>query len=297
MGEGFSHRLHPRVQERIRGGEVALSLSSISCKAQLKAPRMLVLGVEKIGKTCFAAGCTFEGGQLVAQGVNSPVILPMKGEEGIDDLEVSAFPTLTTYEDVLDALGVLYTEHHEYKTVVLDSASAFEPLVWDHLCKTNSVDSIDKVMGGYGKGYGESANLFRRLTDALDALRQERNMASVIVGHVKVRRFDDPGGDSYDQYQFDIHEKSANLLMRWADLILFCNNKVAVKREDVGFRKEKKRGIDVGGGNRFLYTKKSPAHPGGGRGVYGRLPHEMPLSWGAFETAVSNAIAGGKSVG
>jgi hypothetical protein len=190
----------------------------------------------------------------------------------------------------MSALYSLYSEQNSYGTVVIDSASALEPLVWADVCQRNgNVDSIEKVNGGYGKGYIESVSAWRLLTEALDALRAELNMASILIGHVKVKRFDDPTGDSYDQYQFDINAQAANLLYRWADVILFANTKVIVKKEDVGFNKEKHRGIDITGGARFLYTQKSPAHPGGGRGVYGQLPYELPLSWANFMDAVAAA--------
>jgi hypothetical protein len=251
---------------------------------------MIVLGLEKLGKSTFSCGSHFEGGQLVQTGMNSPVVIPVRGEEGMDALSVPVFPTCNSFDEIMECIGALYQEDHEHKTVVLDSASAMEPLVWDALCKENNVTSIEKVGGGYGKGYIESVARWRQLLDGLDALRSHKNMASIIIGHVKVKRFDDPAGDSYDQYQFDINEKAANLLFRWADVILFCNTKVAVKREDTGFG-EKKRGIDTTGGARYLFTQKRPAHPGGGRGFYGQLPYELPLDWLAFENAVAEAAS------
>ncbi len=268
---------------------MAISLKSISRGAQLKAPRIIVLGVEKIGKTTFACGSRFEAGQLAETGLNAPVVIPTKGEEGTDALDVPVFPTCNSFDEVMQGIGALYSEDHEFRTAVLDSASALEPLVWDSICQQYSVDSIEKVGGGYGKGYTEAVQRWRQLLEGLDALRAEKNMASVIIGHVKVKRFDDPTGDSFDQYQFDINDKAANLLFRWADLILFANTKVVVKKEDVGFNKDKKRGIDTTGGQRFLFTQKRPAHPGGGRGAYGQLPYELPLDWAAFEAAVAAA--------
>lgn len=270
---------------------MALSLQSISKKATVRAPRVVILGVEKIGKTSFACGCSFEGNRVIRQGRNDPIVLPMKGEEGVDALEVPSFPTLGTYEDVLDAIGVLYRETHDHRTAVVDSISALERLVWDYVCRQHNVKSIEQAGGGYGKGYTEAANAFVMLLDGLDALRAAKGMASILIGHVKVKRFDDPGGDSYDQYQFDVNEKVANLIARWADLILFANTKVAVKKEEVGFNKEKHRGVDVTGGQRFLFCQKRPAHPGGGRGIYGALPYELPLDYAAFEAAVADAIA------
>lgn len=268
---------------------MAFNLESITKKQQIRAPRMLVLGVEKIGKTTFACGTRFVDGVIAETGLNAPIVIPLKGEEGADHLDVAQFPVCQSYDDVLDAIGALFGEH-EHKTVVIDSASALEPLIWDAVAKAHQCQSIEKVGGGYGKGYTEAVSNFRRLLDGLDALRNQKGMASIIIGHVKVKRFDDPGGDSYDQYQFDINDKAANLLYRWADLILFCNTKVIVKKEDTGFGQKKKTGIDNTGGRRFLFTQKRPAHPGGGRGYYGQLPYELPLDWAEFETAVANII-------
>ncbi len=257
---------------------MAFDLESITKGSALKPPRIILLGVEKIGKSTFAASWP------------KAIGIPVKGEEGLDAIDVPQFPTSQSAADVIAALNTLRQDGHGYETVFVDSASAFEPLLHQAVCQENgNVDSIEKVCGGYGKGYTMSLRYWRMLTEYLDCLRTEQNMASIIIGHVKVKRFDDPAGDSYDQYQFDLHDKAANLLYRWADVILFANTKVVVKKEDVGFNKEKARGIDLTGGARFLYTQKMPAHPGGGRGVYGRLPYELPLDFGAFMEAVAAA--------
>ena len=257
---------------------MAFDLLSVNNESRLRAPRIILLGVEKIGKSTFSSGS------------GSPIFIPIKGEEGVDSLAVPQFPTCNSLADVMSCLYSLYSEKHEYGTVIIDSASALEPLIWADTCQQNgNASSIEKVNGGYGKGYIEAVYTWRKVTEALDALRNQQNMASIVIGHVKVKRFDDPCGDSYDTYQFDVNDKASNLLYRWADVILFANTKVIVKSEDVGFKREKHRGIDITGGNRFLYTQKRPAHPGGGRGVFGQLPYELPLSWGSFMDAVTSA--------
>jgi len=254
---------------------MAFDLSSIQKGVVHKAPRIVLLGVEKIGKSTFAAGA------------DNCIFLPIKGEEGVDDLPCAKFPRAETLDDVLSAIGTLYSQEHEYETFVIDSVSALEPVVWESLCQQNNCDSIEKVGGGYGKGYTEAANKFRQIMEGLDALRS-KGIAVILIGHVKVKRFDDPLGDSYDQYQFDVHEKVSNGLFRWADCILFANTKTVVKKEDAGFGAEKKRGIDMKR-ERYLFTQKTPGHPGGGRGVYGKIPYEMPLNWESFKSAVSDA--------
>ena len=269
---------------------MALSLNSIRQDTAIKAPRIIVLGVEKIGKSEFSCGSKFTNGKRVSIGDNKPIVIPVKGEEGVDSLDVPVFPTCQKFGEVMDSLSVLYNEDHEYRTAVIDSASALEPLAWDEICGRYQVNSIDKAAGGYNKGYGEAVGLWRSLTEGLDALREKKNMSSIIIGHVKTKRFDDPTGDSYDQYQFDVRPDVCNMLFRWADLILFANTKVVVKKEDVGFNKDKNRGIDTSGGQRFLFTQKRPAHPGGGRGAFGALPYELPLDWTAFQDAVAAAM-------
>ncbi len=271
---------------------MAFTLESISKGAQIKAPRLIVLGVEKIGKTAFACGTRFENGKPVEYGTNSPIGISVKGETGMDDLDIAKFPTCMNYEDVMETIGVLLTEEHEYKTAVLDSSSTLGPIIYDDVCKEFGVNNVRKV-SGFRTGEAAVQQRWRSLLDGLDALR-DKGMAVVVIGHVKTRKFKNPEGDDYDCWDFDLDTEVAELLKRWADVILFCNTKVVVKKEgeDTAFSKAKKRGLDTTGGQRFLYTQKRPSHPGGGRGIYGQLPYELPLEWSEFEAAVSAVAAG-----
>ena len=257
---------------------MSFDLSSITSEARIRAPRIILLGVEKIGKSTFAAGA------------DSPVFLPIKGEEGIDDIPVPQVPTCNTAADVMGWLCTFGREEHRHQTVVIDSTSTLESIVHKEICeKANNAPSINEDSLGFGAGINQAGVIWRQFTEVLDALRTQKNMTSILIGHVGIRRFDDPNGESYDQYQWDIHPKAASLLYRWADCILFCNTKVVVAKEQLGFSKDnvKKRGIDIAPGSRFLYTQKRPSHPGGGRGVYGRLPYELPLYWANFRDAVA----------
>jgi hypothetical protein len=236
-----------------------------------------LLGVEKIGKSTFASQS------------DRPIFIPIKGEEGIDSIAVPQFPTCQSHGDVMNCLCSLYQEKHDYGTVVIDSSTALEPVIFRDVCTANKAKDINSDGLGYSRGYREAANYWRKITEALDALRNDRNMASIIIGHVKVKRFDSPDAGSWDQWQFDLNEQSAGLLYKWADVILFANTKVCIRSEDVGFGKKENRGIDISGGHRFLYSQKSPAYPSGGRGIYGRLPAELPLNWGSFMDHVAAA--------
>lgn len=253
-----------------------MKISDIQKGVRNRPPRIVLCGVEKIGKSTFAAGAP------------SPIFLAVKGEEGIDALNVARTPVIESYQNLLDAIEMLAEQAHEYETVVIDSVSTLEPLVWEHLCKTAGVDSIEKVGGGFGKGYVEAVSLWRDIMAGLDYLRDEKNMGTILIGHVVVRTFTDPLSESYDAYEMDIHKKAASSIFRWSDCILFANNKVAVRVDDAG----KKKGVQRA--ERVLFTQRRPAHMGGGRGIYGQLPYELDLDFGAFADAIEKATKQGE---
>jgi hypothetical protein len=246
-------------------------LSSIKKGVENRPPRMILLGSAKVGKS------------TVAGQAPNPIFLPIKGEEGIDALDVSKFPVAETYDDVKEAIRTLIEEEHDFQTLVIDSSSALEPLIWKRVCEEAKVDSIEKVGGGYGKGYTEAVNKWQFLAAGLDAIR-EKGIATIIIGHISTGTFNDPMTDSYTRYAWDINQKAASLMYRWADCILFANTKTYTKSEEGGFNKKEVKATSSG--TRYLYTQERPTHPGGGRGVFGQLPYEIELSYDAWYKAV-----------
>jgi hypothetical protein len=263
---------------------MSFDLASISNETRLRAPRIVVLGTEKIGKSTFAADS------------DDPIFISIIGEEGADEIKlpkfkhgqtVDQFPVCSSMDDFRSCFDTLWNDTHDFQSIVIDSASTLEPLIWNEVCQENKVSDIDEVGGGYNKGQIRAVKTWREITGMLDSFRNEKNMTSIIIGHVCVRRFDDPTSGSFDTYEFNIDKKAAAHLYQWADAILFCNRKTIIKKEDVGFGKDVKRAIDLAPDERFLYTQKRPAHPGGGRGSFGMLPYELPLKWGSWMEAVA----------
>ena len=254
---------------------MALSLDSFKKPQAGRPPRIILLGTEKVGKSTFAAGAP------------APVFIPVKGETGIDELNVDCSDPVASYDEVIGLLGLLYESEHPYKTVVIDSSSALEPLVVATAMRREGVESQSKLGGGYGHQDDTPLAMWRQITEGLDALRDDRGMASIVIGHVTVKPFSDPLTETYDAFEWDVRAKLRNMLFRWADCILFANRKAYITKEEAGFNKKTKRGVSDDA--RYLYTQKRPGHPGGGRGVYGHLPYEIPLKWSAFQDAVLNA--------
>jgi hypothetical protein len=239
-------------------------------RGKVKKPRRTMLyGVQGVGKSTWAA--------------SAPDAVFIPTEEGLNDIDCDKFPVAKSFKEFEDRLIQLAKADHTYRTVAIDSLDWLEQLVWQKVCQEKGVKSIADI--GYGKGYIAALSKWRTLTEGLDALRTN-GMGCVLIGHVAVRIFSDPLSDSYDVYELDLHKKAAALLQRWADAVLFLNNKVTVKKEEVK-GKDRKRGI--GDDDRKMYTQKRPAHPGGGRGVFGQLPYELELSYEAWINAINEA--------
>ncbi|MGB7323757.1 MAG: AAA family ATPase [Rubripirellula sp.] len=81
--------------------------------------------------------------------------------------------------------------------VVIDSLDWLERLVWDKLCQQYGVESIEKVDGGYARGYMHALSLWREVLDLLNVLRS-RGMVVVLIAHSKVERFEDPESSRYE---------------------------------------------------------------------------------------------------
>jgi hypothetical protein len=241
---------------------MAFDLKSIRRNQNIAAPRVLLYGVEGIGKSTFAAGAP------------APVFIPL--EDGLGSLQVDHFPLATDVADVLDALSSLYEDDHTFKTVVIDSLDWLENLIWRDVEAKHDAKDL-----AYGKGAIIAADKWREILDGLTALRNEKGMVVILLAHVEIKRFDSPETEPFDRYQPKLQARSSALIREWVDAVLFGNYKTVVKRDDVGFNKTVARGVSTG--ERLLYTSERPAYQAKNR--YG-LPESLPLSWEAFESAI-----------
>ena len=246
---------------------MAISLSSISRNRAQKAPRIVLYGVQGVGKTSF--GC----------GAPAPIVQPI--EDGLSHLpDIPAFPLVKSYDEAIEGLGALYAEDHDFKTLVVDTLDWLEPLVWQKTAQAQGKDSIEDF--GYGKGYVEAVRYWRDYIEGLDALRNDKNMAIVLIAHCEIKRFDDPLNEPYDRYQIKLHKTASAIFQEWADCVLFANEQTVIQKSDAGFNKKVARGISTG--RRLLHTVMSPAHYAKNRFS---LPATIDLNWQAFESALN----------
>lgn len=245
---------------------MAFDLSSISKTKRMRAPKIVVAGPGKIGKTTFAASAPHAVGILT--------------EDGADAVDANAFPLASSLQDVYQAMKTLLREQHDFQTVFLDSLDWLEPLVQQHVCEVNKWASIEAP--GYGKGYVAAAEEWRNLLTGFEALRQQRNMAVILIAHDKIKRFESPLHDGYDQYVLKLNDRASALVMEWADVIGWANYQITTVESDAGYGSKEVKARTTG--KRILHVEPHPAHMGGNR--FGLK--NMPLAWGSFAEALAS---------
>lgn len=248
---------------------MAISLASISKTRKLRAPKIVIAGPGKIGKTTFAA--------------MAPNSIGIITEEGQDAVDAQAFPLATSLTDVYEAIGVLLNDEHDFQTLFVDSLDWLEPLVHEHVCAQNNWKTIEAP--GYGKGYIAAADEWRNILAGFEELRKQKNMGIILIAHDKIKRVDDPLTDGYDSHVIKLHDRAAALVQEWADIIGYAGYQIFTSQRDTGFGQKETKATTSGA--RLLYVEPHPAHCGGNRFNL----QNMPLDYNEFAARMAAAQA------
>jgi len=248
---------------------MAINLASLRTTAVNKPPRIVLHGTHGVGKSTFASQAP------------NPVFI--QTEDGLDALNVTAFPKANHYDEVMEAIGSLASEPHDFGTIVLDTADWMETLIHKKVAENSKVRSIEDI--GFGKGYVFALDIWNEVLRAFDYLRNEKNMQVIFLAHTQIKRFDDPLTDSYDRYMLDMHKASAATISEWCDLLLFANYDVYTTQNDVGFNQKKTKA--VGSGRRALHTTERPGWVAKTRWF---LPETIDMNYHTFKAELEKAM-------
>ena len=99
---------------------------------------------------------------------------------------------------MLKCISDLIHEPHDYKTLVLDTADGYEPMVLDYVCRDARME--DDRDASFGKGFVAADDEWRRFIRGVTALRDKRGMTIIIVCHAEIVTQNDPRAPSYTSY-------------------------------------------------------------------------------------------------
>lgn len=222
----------------------AVDLSKLIVKKRLGLPpRVLIYGPPSVGKTTLAADADalfvdVEGGS----GQLEVARYPFNPDDDVDRYKPR------TYDQLCDGVDNLIANRcYGYKAVAFDTGDAIEALIHRHLCAKYKVDSIEKVGGGYGKGYRASIEELRRFQSKLEAVRALLGVTVIIVCHAQAITFKNPEGEDFDRWTLKVHASKdvsfAAALIEWCEIVGFLHFEGGSKKLDEdGGREKRARG-------------------------------------------------------
>ncbi len=235
-------------------------LDRVQTGRQRRPLQVCIYGVPGVGKTTFGASAP------------NPLIYCL--ERGADNLDVSKLTAPDSWEGFVNDIRELATTEHGFKTLVIDTLDALEPLVISYVCEEAGKKTLADF--GFGSGYFLVVQQWRLFLSALDLLRDKRDMNIVLIAHEHRKSFSDPSLGSYEQYRPKLQDRVWGVTNEWCDNVLFAQFDEAILEE----KGQRSRAIVTG--RRVLRTTRGTGYVAKNRFS---LPPIIDLDWLAFETA------------
>ena len=232
-----------------------INLKNAAPRVVYVPPKILLYGRNGIGKSTFALKAP------------APIFLDL--DENLYELPCVTNKTLkvpiNNYDDVVNFLGVLFNQDHDFKTVVIDSLSSLEKMIMDKAVKsTNGMTSFADF--NYGRGHLKAMVFWEEFFQKIKNLWKHKKMIVIFLAHHKEKKEENLTGASYSQYQINLHDRASELLRNWCSCVLFADDEVIVGDEKSKICSSE-RIIRTDGGLTFL-----------AKNTY-NLPVKMSLDW------------------
>lgn len=250
--------------------------------------RVVIAGVEGIGKTTF--GC------------HAPRVLHIPFETGFKPIKTAETPLITTFDDTISFLDEIIVSCKNkkfiYKSLLFDSASAFERIIHDKVVRMDPQYSpgnkktvtMDSALGGYGKAFMFANDLFGNFLAKCDELVIYGGLNIILTCHVFANKVIDPQFGEYDSWDLLLHSPKNNksygkreMLTQWADIVGFLHEPLFItktKDSEVAMGVSKNQG-------RILGVERIPAYVAKNRfGIKGEIAVPKEQSWNYLADAI-----------
>ena len=239
-------------------------------------PRVMIYGYEGVGKSTFAA--------------SAPKPIFIQTENGLNQISTNKFPLAKTWDEVVAQMSAIAEEEHDFQTLVIDSLSGLERLIFAEVCKRFGVKNIEKADGGYARGYKHALDWWETFLQGLEVISTKRNMMIILIAHVGVQEVKDPESQTYHRTAPRMHHLAEGMISQWCDAVLQAKQNFRIQKTTEGFGSERAIATALGadGGERVIRTVGTAAVIAKNR--FG-LPEYMPLDFNTFFEAVTKSIS------
>ncbi len=270
----------------------AAILDSVQSGSKPAGARIVISGVEKIGKTTLAC--------------NSPRALLIPLEMGFGAMTVPRTKLIESFDEVqrlMDEITV-QAQRGQFapKTLVFDTATALEQKIHDavlrsdpaYMAKNAKALTMEAALGGYGKAYSFSNELFGKFLSKCDELAFHGGINIVVTCHVFAAKVVDPAYGEYDTWDLLLHSPKnqknygkREMITQWADMVGFLHEPLFVTKGD-----NMNQAMSANQG-RVLSVDRTPGYVAGNRyGLTGSIPVPALNGWNYIAQPIYDATRG-----
>lgn len=198
-----------------------MSFLSTLSKPGLAPVQAVIAGEQGLGKTTLAAM------------LPKPIIMRIEdGTAALAGMDVAMMERVKNVAEVFEQIKALATEDHDFKTLVVDSLTAFDAMVVGEVQKRNSTANLAACDGGFGGGYHTVRQEHERLRAYCERLSREKGMNIVFIAHTETETVSPPDGAEFTRYTIQAtRSKSvdcAKVYTNNCDLVAFIKLKTLV---------------------------------------------------------------------
>lgn len=234
---------------------------NINTGAVLKPQKVVIYGVEGIGKTTFTA--------------QFPNPLFSDVEDSSLHMDVARFDKPTSWTMLLQQVDFV-KQNRPCSTYIIDSIDWAEKLCKQHLIAQGKwTDSTNDYGAKYIALEKEFGELLNKLSEVIDV-----GINVVLTAHAWLRKKEEPDEmGAYDRYELKLEKKTGPLAKEWADMVLFANYKTTILTDE---KTKSKKGV---GGQRMMFTTHRPAWDAKNRAG---LADELPFDYSQIAHVIPN---------
>lgn len=216
----------------------------------MKGLGLLLAGTEGIGKTTFAA-----------EFPKKLTCLSIR-ETGMEDLiELGEVPDIFVTNINIENWSHLVSCVRSCKdqTLVLDSGSGLQRVLFDHVCQERFDGEYDEFMSYYRGPRQDCPQYLDRLCSDLE-LQRSKGTHLIVLAHSKVETFKNPKGLDYQTMEIDMDEGIRSVLKKFMANILYMDLDPGIERVT---KSQKKQAVEAKmreGDVRAIFTQKSLTH-------------------------------------
>lgn len=261
-------------------------LANVTTGATSEGLRIVIAGMEKMGKTTLTSG--------------APGALLVPLEIGYSGIQVSKTPMIQQYDHVMaflnEVVGDIQAGTFAYKTIIFDSATALERQIHEAVLNRDpayangnkKAITMESALGGYGKAYTYANELFNNFLKMCDWLAVYYGINIVLTCHVFAAKLIDPSQGEYDSWDLLLHSPKnqktygkREMITQWADVIGFLHEPIYITKAD-----NVSKGVSANKG-RVLGLSRTPSYVAGNRfGVEGEIAIPKEKGWNYLAQAI-----------